>query len=106
MLFCLCFQSITESRSSSGGEATRNFPRQVDPVQYYLPTSAQLTDMVAEFSDNLRVSMIQNIAYNNNNEETETSRSPPYYKIIKGAEQKNNLSFSPTNERYRLLGEI
>lgn len=100
----MCFQSITESRTSSGGEATRNFPRQVDPVQYCLPSSAQLTDMVAEFSDNLKVSMIQNIAYNN--EEVEISRSPPYYKIIKGVEEKDNLSFSPTNERYRLLGEI
>lgn len=100
----LNMQSITESRTSSGGEATRNFPRQVDPVQYCLPSSAQLTDMVAEFSDNLKVSMIQNIAYNN--EEVEISRSPPYYKIIKGVEEKDNLSFSPTNERYRLLGEI
>ncbi|KAJ0266232.1 Nucleolar-like protein [Hirschfeldia incana] len=71
-------QSITESRSSSG-DATRNFPRQVDPVQYCLPSSSQLTDMVAEFSDNLKVSMTQNIVYNNsnNNEEVETSRSPP-----------------------------
>ncbi|KAG2262922.1 hypothetical protein Bca4012_012625 [Brassica carinata] len=100
-------QSITESRRSSSGDATRNFPRQVDPVQYCLPSSAQLTDMVAEFSDNLKVSMIQNIVYNNNNnEEVETSRSPPYYKIIKGVEEKDNLGFSPTNERYRLLGEI
>ncbi|KAF8115542.1 hypothetical protein N665_0025s0012 [Sinapis alba] len=97
-------QSIIESRSSSG-DAARNFPRQVNPVQYYLPSSAQLTDMIAEFSDNLKVSMIQNIVYNNN-EEAETSRSPPYYKIIKGVEEKDNLSFSPTNERYRLLGEI
>lgn len=103
MLF-LCFQSIIERRSSSG-DATRDFPRQVDPVEYCLPSSAQLTDMVAEFSDNLKVSMIQNIVYNNN-EEVETSRSPPYYKIIKGVEEKDNLSFSPTNERYRLLGEI
>ncbi|CAH8312426.1 unnamed protein product [Eruca vesicaria subsp. sativa] len=98
-------QSINESRASSG-DATRNFPRQVKSVQYCLPSSAQLTDMVAEFSDNLKVSMIQNIVYNNNNEEAETSRSPPYYKIIKGVEEKDNLSFSPTNERYRLLGEI
>ncbi|XP_018445333.1 uncharacterized protein LOC108817190 [Raphanus sativus] len=99
-------QSIIERRSSSSGDATRDFPRQVDPVEYCLPSSPQLTDMVEEFSDNLKVSMIQNIVYNNNEEVDTTSRSPPYYKIIKGVEEKDNLSFSPTNERYRLLGEI
>uniref|UniRef100_A0A1J3DN66 Dilute domain-containing protein n=1 Tax=Noccaea caerulescens TaxID=107243 RepID=A0A1J3DN66_NOCCA len=96
-------QSILESRSSSG-DATRSFPRQVHPVQYCLPICAHLTDMVAEFSDKLKVSITHNKGYTNN-EEVETSRSPPYYSIIKGVEEKGNLSFSATNERYRLLGE-
>lgn len=103
MLF-LCFQSIIESRRSSG-DATRNFPRQVNPVQYCLPSSAHLTDMVAEFSDKLKVSMTQHKGYGSN-EEVKTSRSPPYNNIIKGVEEKDNLSFSPAQERYRLLGEI
>ncbi|CAA7026870.1 unnamed protein product [Microthlaspi erraticum] len=97
-------QSILESRSSSG-DATRSFPRQVNPVQYCLPTCAHLTDMVAEFSDKLKVSMTRKKVYNNNEEVEETSRSPPYYSIIKGVEEKGNLMFSATNERYRLLGE-
>lgn len=80
---------------------TRSFPRQ---VQYCLPTSAHLTDIVAEFSDKLKVSIAHNKGYNHN-EEVETSRSPPYYSIIKGVEEKGNLIFSATNERYRLLGE-
>ncbi|ESQ40622.1 hypothetical protein EUTSA_v10012820mg [Eutrema salsugineum] len=82
-------QSITESRSSSG-DATRSFPRQINPVQYSRPSCAHLTDMIAESIDKLKVSM---------------TTSPPYNGIIKGVEEKDNLSFSPTNERYRLLKE-
>ncbi|CAH2073786.1 unnamed protein product [Thlaspi arvense] len=96
-------QSIIEGRSSSG-DATRSFPRKVNPVQYCLPSCAHLTDMVADFSDKLKVSMTRNTRYGSN-EEVETSSSPSHYNIIKAVEEKDNLSFSPTNERYRLLGE-
>lgn len=101
MLF-LCFQSMLESRSSSG-DATRCFPRQVNPVSYYLPSCSHLTDIVAEFSVKLKLLMTQKKGYSRN-EEVETSRSPPYYNILKGAEEKDTINFSQTNERYRLLG--
>ncbi|KAL1196875.1 hypothetical protein V5N11_024681 [Cardamine amara subsp. amara] len=96
-------QSILESRSSSG-DGTRNFPRQFNPVSYCLPSGSHLTDIVAEFSDKLKLSMKQKKGYGSN-KEVETSTSPPYYNIIKGVEEKGNLSFSQTSERYRLLGE-
>ncbi|CAN8257000.1 unnamed protein product [Cochlearia groenlandica] len=95
-------QSMIESRSSSE-DVTRSFPRQVNPVQYCLPSCAHLTDMVAEFSEKLKVSMTQNKG-SNISKEVETTRSLTYYSIIKGVEEMN-FSFSPSNERYRLLGE-
>ncbi|KAG7554398.1 Dilute domain [Arabidopsis suecica] len=96
-------QSILESRSSSG-DATRCFPRQVNPVSYYPPSCSHLTDIVAEFTVKLKLSMTQKKGYSRN-EEVDTSRSPPYYNILKGAEEKDAINFSQTNERYRLLGE-
>ncbi|XP_010423278.1 PREDICTED: uncharacterized protein LOC104708410 [Camelina sativa] len=94
-------QCILESRSSSG-DATRGFPRQVHPVSYCLPSYSHLTDIVAEFDEKLKLSTTLNKEYSSN-KEVEISRSLPYYS--KGAEEKENLSFSQTNERYRLLGK-
>ncbi|XP_010491284.1 PREDICTED: uncharacterized protein LOC104768896 [Camelina sativa] len=90
-------QCILESRSSSG-DATSGFPRQVHPVSYCLPSCSHLTDIVAEFDDKFTLSMTLN-------KEGETSRPLPYYSINKAAEEKDKLSFSQTNERYRLLGK-
>ncbi|XP_006287137.2 uncharacterized protein LOC17884315 [Capsella rubella] len=96
-------QCILESRNSSG-DATRSFPRQVHPVSYCLPSCSHLTDIVAEFDDKHKLFMALN-KENNSNGEVETSRSPPHCNIIKGAEEKDSLSFCQKNERYRLLGE-
>jgi len=96
-------QSILENRSLSRDTA-RGFPRQVNPVSYSPPSCSHLTDIVAEFSVKLKLSMTHKNGYSSN-EKVETPRSPPYYNVIKGAVAKDNLNLSETNERYRLLGE-
>ncbi|KAL9278684.1 hypothetical protein AtEden1_Chr5g0089451 [Arabidopsis thaliana] len=96
-------QSILENRSLSRDTA-RGFPRQVNPVSNSPPSCSHLTDIVAEFSVKLKLSMTHKNGYSSN-EKVETPRSPPYYNVIKGAVAKDNLNLSETNERYRLLGE-